>query len=79
VRRDLKFLRSATKSAVSYALSAPTVTCFVPGICSSITSAASRSAVPLASKTSYHLAMWKQESFLLLRRLIKKKDAQFSF
>src|SRR5450755_1970526 len=47
-----KFLHSATKSAVSYALSPPTVTCFVPGICSSITSAASRSAVPLASNTS---------------------------
>jgi len=43
---------SATKSAVSYALSHPTVTCFVPGICSNITSAASRSAVPLASNTS---------------------------
>src|SRR5215831_14897651 len=43
---------SATKSAVSYALSPPTVTCLVPGICSSITSAASRSAVPLASNTS---------------------------
>ncbi len=43
-----KFLHSATKSAVSYALSPPTVTCFVPGICSSITSAASRSGVPLA-------------------------------
>src|SRR5712691_13347258 len=47
-----KFLHSATKSVVSYALSPPTVTCFVPGICSSITSAASRSAVPLAWNTS---------------------------
>src|SRR2546425_7408207 len=48
----LKFLHSATKSVVSYALSPPTFTCFVPGICSSITSAASRSAVPLASNNS---------------------------
>src|SRR6266571_1475966 len=46
------FRHSATNSAVSYALSPPTVTCLVPGICSSITSAASRSAVPLASNTS---------------------------
>src|SRR6266513_2125951 len=42
-----RFLRSATKSDVSYALSPPTLTCFVPGICSSITGAASRSAVPI--------------------------------
>src|SRR6266566_7870788 len=43
---------SATKSRVSKPLSPPTVTGFVPGICSSITSAASRSAVPLATNTS---------------------------
>src|SRR5262249_14489279 len=33
-------------------LSPPTVTSFLPGICSNITSAASRSAVPLATNTS---------------------------
>ncbi len=47
-----RFRHSATKSAVSYALSHPMVTCLVPRICSSITGAASRSAVPLASNTS---------------------------
>src|SRR5580704_1281719 len=52
-----RFRHSATKSAVSYALSPPTVTCFVPGICSSITSAASRSAVPLALE---HLGLYDQ-------------------
>jgi len=47
-----RWRHSATKSAVSYPLSPPTVTGFVPGICSSMTSAAWRSAVPLASNTS---------------------------
>ena len=37
-----KFRHSATKSAVSYALSPRPVTCLVPGICANITSAASR-------------------------------------
>lgn len=43
---------SPTKSAVSYNLSVPTVTCPVPGTLSSITRAASRSAVPFASHVS---------------------------
>src|SRR5215469_8550753 len=43
-----RFRHSLTKSRVSNPLSPPAVTVFVPGICSSITSAASRSAVPLA-------------------------------
>ena len=46
-----RFRHSATKFAVSYALSPATVTFFVPGICSGITSATWRSAVPLASNT----------------------------
>src|SRR2546427_3030131 len=47
-----RFRHSATNPRVSKPLSPPTVTGFVPGICSSITSAASRSAVPLATNTS---------------------------
>ena len=40
--------------------SSPTVTCLVPGICSSINSAASRSAVPLASNTSvFTISPWR--------------------
>jgi len=38
----LKFRHSDTKSAVSYALSPPTVTCLVPKICCSIASANQR-------------------------------------
>jgi hypothetical protein len=47
-----KFRHSATKSAASWALSPPTVTCSVPGICSCIPSAASPSTLPLALNTS---------------------------
>lgn len=43
---------SATKSLVSYALSAPTVTLCPLAICSNITREASRSAVPWACNTS---------------------------
>ena len=46
------FRHSLTKSRVSYTLSEPTVIRCPPGICSNITRPASRSAVPLAWKTS---------------------------
>src|SRR6266849_3924568 len=47
-----RFRHSATNPSVSNPLSPPTVTAFVPGSFSSITNAASRSAVPLASNAS---------------------------
>jgi len=52
VRSRFQIPALPTKSLVSYPLSAPKVTRFPPGICASITSAASRSAVPLAWDSS---------------------------
>src|SRR5271156_1248079 len=52
VRRDLHGSALRHEICRVIGLVAATVTGFVPGICSSMTSAASRSAVPLASNTS---------------------------
>jgi hypothetical protein len=63
VRRDLKVSAFDHKVCCVVGLVATRVNCFVPGVGTSIASAASRSAVPLAP---CQVALWKQESFLVL-------------
>jgi len=77
VRRDLQVATFGHEICRVISLSPPTVICFMPGICSSITSAASRSAVPLASNTSVlTISPWRFSTSRLARQLPPLRDVE---